>query len=76
DANEDDEEQDENDDDEEEHPASSDSIPPRLALRVTARISFRLQPPTMSFTKEDAETFLAMPIPLPSPLTTLSSPLP
>nr|GEW22538.1 reverse transcriptase domain-containing protein [Tanacetum cinerariifolium] len=34
------------------------------------------QPPTLSFTKEDAERFLAMPIPPPSPLTPLSSLLP
>nr|GFC77990.1 hypothetical protein [Tanacetum cinerariifolium] len=33
-------------------------------------------PPTLSFTKEDAERFLAMPIPPPSPLTSLSSSLP
>nr|GFD40843.1 hypothetical protein [Tanacetum cinerariifolium] len=33
-------------------------------------------PPTLSFTKEDAERFLAMPIPPPSPLTSLSSLLP
>nr|GEZ12949.1 hypothetical protein [Tanacetum cinerariifolium] len=64
------------DDEEEEHPASADSIPPPPALYVTARISFKPQPPTLSFTKEDAERFLAMPIPLPSPLTPLSSPLP
>nr|GFC80819.1 hypothetical protein [Tanacetum cinerariifolium] len=77
DADEEDEEQDEDDDDEEEeHPASADSIPPPPALRVTARISFRPQPPTLSFTKEDAERFLAMPIPSPSPLTLLSSLLP
>nr|GFC12586.1 hypothetical protein [Tanacetum cinerariifolium] len=77
DADEEDEEQDENDDDEEEeHPASADSIPPPPALRVTAMISFRPQPPTLSFTKEDAERFLAMDIPLPSPLTPLSSLLP
>nr|GFD63319.1 hypothetical protein [Tanacetum cinerariifolium] len=51
-----DEEQDEDDDDEEEeHSASADSIPHPHALRVTARISFRPQPPTLSFTKEDAE---------------------
>nr|GFB46886.1 hypothetical protein [Tanacetum cinerariifolium] len=56
-----DEEQDEDDDDEEEeHPASADSIPPPPALRVMARISFRPQPPTLSFTKEDVERFLAM----------------
>nr|GFB28839.1 hypothetical protein [Tanacetum cinerariifolium] len=77
DADEEDEEQDEDDDDEEEeHPSSADSIPPSPALRVTARISFGPQPPTLSFTKEDAERFLAMPIPPPSPLTPLSSPLP
>nr|GFD40620.1 hypothetical protein [Tanacetum cinerariifolium] len=53
---EEDEEQDEDDDDEEEeHSASADSIPPLPALSVTARISFRPQPPTLSFTKEDAE---------------------
>nr|GFC10361.1 hypothetical protein [Tanacetum cinerariifolium] len=76
DAEEEDEEQDEDDDDEkEEHSASADSIPPPLALRVTARISFRPQPPTLSFNKEDAERFLAMPIPPPLPLTPLSSPL-
>nr|GFA75381.1 hypothetical protein [Tanacetum cinerariifolium] len=45
-------------------------------LCVTARISFRPQPSTLSFTKEDAERFLAMPIPPPSSLTPLSSPLP
>nr|GEZ55609.1 hypothetical protein [Tanacetum cinerariifolium] len=77
DADEEDEEQDEDDDDEEkDHPAYADSIPPSPALRVTAKISFRPQPPTLSFTKEDAERFLAMPIPTPSPLTSLSSPLP
>nr|GFC63284.1 hypothetical protein [Tanacetum cinerariifolium] len=52
------------------------SIPPPPALRVTARISFRPQPPILSFTKEDAERFLAMHIPPPSPLTPLLSPLP
>nr|GEV76649.1 hypothetical protein [Tanacetum cinerariifolium] len=56
DADEEDEKQDEDDDDEEEeHPASADSIPPPHALRVMARISFGPQPPTLSFTKEDAE---------------------
>nr|GEU86971.1 hypothetical protein [Tanacetum cinerariifolium] len=60
-----DEEQDEDDDDEEEeHPGSADSIPPPPALHVMAMISFRPQPPTLSFTKEDAERFLAIPIPL------------
>nr|GEW94247.1 hypothetical protein [Tanacetum cinerariifolium] len=74
DADEEDEEQDEDDDDEEEeHSASAESIPPPPTLRVTARISFRSQSPTLSFTKEDAERFLAMPIPPPSLLTLLSS---
>nr|GFC82473.1 hypothetical protein [Tanacetum cinerariifolium] len=55
---EEDEEQDEDDDDEEdEHSSSANSIPPPPTLRVTARISFRPQPPTLSFTKEDAERF-------------------
>nr|GFA27532.1 hypothetical protein [Tanacetum cinerariifolium] len=79
DADEEDEEQDEennDEDEEEEHPASADSIPPPPALRVTARISSRPQPPTLFFTKEDAKRFLAMPILPPSPLTSLSSPLP
>ncbi|GKD28696.1 putative reverse transcriptase domain-containing protein, partial [Tanacetum coccineum] len=76
DADDEDEEQDEDDDDkEEEHPASADSIPPPPALYVTARISIGPNPPTLSFTKEEAERFLAMPIPPPSPLTLLSSPL-
>nr|GEZ26979.1 hypothetical protein [Tanacetum cinerariifolium] len=48
DADEEDEEQDADDDGkEEEHPALADSIPPPPALRVTARISFRPQPPTL-----------------------------
>nr|GEY00942.1 hypothetical protein [Tanacetum cinerariifolium] len=77
DADKEDDEQDEGDDDkEEEHPASVDSIPPPPALCVMARISFRTQPPTLFFTKEEAERFLAMPIPPSSPLTLLSSPLP
>nr|GFB19590.1 hypothetical protein [Tanacetum cinerariifolium] len=49
DADEEDEEQDEDDDDEEEeHPASADSIPPPPALRVTVRISFKPQLPTLA----------------------------
>nr|GFA43817.1 hypothetical protein [Tanacetum cinerariifolium] len=64
------------DDEEEEHSASADSIPPPPALRVTDRISFRPQPLTLSFTKEEAERFLAMHIPPPLTLTPLSSPLP
>nr|GFB84220.1 hypothetical protein [Tanacetum cinerariifolium] len=49
DADEEDREQDEDDDDEEEeHLASADSILPPPALRVTARISFKPQPPTLA----------------------------
>nr|GEX64810.1 hypothetical protein [Tanacetum cinerariifolium] len=77
DADKEDDEQDEDDnDEEEEHSALADSIPPPHALRITAKISFRPQPPTLSFTKEDVERFLTMPIPLLLPLTPLSSPLP
>nr|GFC55973.1 hypothetical protein [Tanacetum cinerariifolium] len=43
------------DNEEEEHSALADSISPPPALCVTARISFRPQSPTLSFTKEDAE---------------------
>nr|GFB61078.1 hypothetical protein [Tanacetum cinerariifolium] len=68
--------EDDDDDEEEEHSASADSILPPPTLRITTRISFRPQPPTPSFTKEEAERFLAMPIPTPSPLTPLSYPLP
>nr|GEZ53791.1 hypothetical protein [Tanacetum cinerariifolium] len=76
-ADEEDEEQDEDDDDEEEeHSASADSIPPPPALRIRAMISLRPQSPTLSFTKEDVERFLAMPISPPSPLSPLSSLLP
>nr|GEZ78732.1 hypothetical protein [Tanacetum cinerariifolium] len=76
DADEEQDEDEDDDDEEEEHPASADGIPPPPALRVTARISFRPQLPTLCFTKEDAERFLATPIPPPSSLTPLSSPLP
>nr|GFC87067.1 hypothetical protein [Tanacetum cinerariifolium] len=49
DADKEDEEQDEDDDEEEEeHLASSDSILPPPTLRVTARISFRPQPPILA----------------------------
>nr|GFC83283.1 hypothetical protein [Tanacetum cinerariifolium] len=59
DADEEDEKQDEDKDDEEEEHPASADSIPL----------------TLSFTKEDAEKFLAMPIPPPSPLTPLSSPL-
>ncbi|GJV38718.1 putative reverse transcriptase domain-containing protein [Tanacetum coccineum] len=55
-----DEADDEDEDKEEEHPAPTDSIPP---------------PPPPAY-REEAERFLAIPTPPPSPLTPLSSPLP
>nr|GFB71852.1 hypothetical protein [Tanacetum cinerariifolium] len=63
---------DDDDDEEEEHPALADSIPPPPALRVTARISFRPQPPTLFFTKEKAESITPI---LPIPLHAASPPL-
>nr|GFA34898.1 hypothetical protein [Tanacetum cinerariifolium] len=63
DADEEDDEQDKDDDDEEEeHPASADSIPPPPALRVTARISFRPQPPTLYETGESSVAAATKPI--------------
>nr|GFB97923.1 hypothetical protein [Tanacetum cinerariifolium] len=61
---------DHDDDDDEEEPFGDD------ADEDDEEISFVPQPPKLSFTKEDAKRFLAMPLPSPSPLTPLSSPLP
>ncbi|GJT84318.1 putative reverse transcriptase domain-containing protein, partial [Tanacetum coccineum] len=74
----DDKEDDEDEDKEEEHPAPTESIPspPLPAYRVTARMSIRPQTPVPFLSKEEAERFLDIPTPLPSPLTPLSSPLP
>ncbi|GJY38507.1 hypothetical protein Tco_0424871 [Tanacetum coccineum] len=61
---------------EEEHPALADSIPPPPAPRVMAMISIQPQTSAPFLFEEDAERFLAIPTPPPSPLTPLSSPLP
>nr|GFA07694.1 hypothetical protein [Tanacetum cinerariifolium] len=61
---------DHDDEEKEEKPSGND------ADEENEEISFKPQPPTLFFTKEEAERFLAMPIPPPSPLTLLSSSLP
>ncbi|GJS95349.1 reverse transcriptase domain-containing protein [Tanacetum coccineum] len=71
-----DDEEDEVKDEEEEHPAPADSVSPPPVHRVTARMSIRPQTPVPFLSEEDAERFLAIPTPPPSPLTPLSSPLP
>ncbi|GJW48182.1 putative reverse transcriptase domain-containing protein [Tanacetum coccineum] len=72
----DDEDEDEDEEEEEEHPSLANSTSPPPAPHVTARISIRPQVPTLVFSKEDAERFLAIPTLPPSPLTPLSSSLP
>ncbi|GKF37242.1 hypothetical protein Tco_0114000, partial [Tanacetum coccineum] len=72
----DDEDKDEDDEEEEEHPPSTDSVPPPPVHRTTARISIPTQAPVPFLSKEEVERFLAIPTPPPSPLTSLSSPLP
>ncbi|GJX66953.1 hypothetical protein Tco_0302680 [Tanacetum coccineum] len=71
-----DDDEDEEEDEEEEHPAPADSVLLPPAYRVTARMSIRPQTPAPFLSEEDAERFLAIPTPPPSPLTPLSSPLP
>nr|GEW34416.1 hypothetical protein [Tanacetum cinerariifolium] len=60
----------------EEQPLPAAASPTTDSPGYIPKISLRPQPPTLFFTKDDAERFLAMPIPPPSPLTPLSSPLP
>ncbi|GKB83623.1 hypothetical protein Tco_0950518, partial [Tanacetum coccineum] len=75
---------DDDDDAEEEHLAPADPTDvaysadqdPYLAYRVTARMSIRPQTPAPFLSEEDAERFLAIPTPPPSPLFPYSSPLP
>nr|GFA72025.1 hypothetical protein [Tanacetum cinerariifolium] len=45
-------------------------------IQLISYLLLNILPSILSYTKEDAERFLAMPIPPPSPLTPLSSPLP
>ncbi|GKC96806.1 hypothetical protein Tco_1162248, partial [Tanacetum coccineum] len=69
----DDEDEDE-DKEEEEHPAPADSVP--HVHRMTAMISIRDEPSKSLPPREEVERLLALTTPPPSPLTTLSSPLP
>ncbi|GJZ19763.1 integrase, catalytic region, zinc finger, CCHC-type containing protein [Tanacetum coccineum] len=71
----DDVEEEDEDEEEEEHSAPADSIPP-LVHRVTAKMSIRDQPPIPFLSEVEIDRFLAIPSPLPSPLSRLSSPLP
>ncbi|GKD31174.1 hypothetical protein Tco_1241952 [Tanacetum coccineum] len=71
DANDEEEEEDEG----EEHPTLADSVMPPPVRRFTTRISGRPQALTPFLSKEDAERFLAILTPPPSPLTPLSSSL-
>ncbi|GJZ46530.1 hypothetical protein Tco_0594126 [Tanacetum coccineum] len=71
----DDEYEDEDEEEEEEeHPALANFVLP--VHRMTARISIRDEPSISLPPREDVERLLALTIPLPSPLTPLSSPLP
>ncbi|GKB44116.1 hypothetical protein Tco_0889058, partial [Tanacetum coccineum] len=69
------EDENEDDDDKEEHTAPADSVPPPVH-RVTARMSIRDQPPTPFWFEAEIDRLLAIPLPPPSPLSPLSSPLP
>ncbi|GJS85974.1 hypothetical protein Tco_0752515 [Tanacetum coccineum] len=50
--------------------------PPHPAYRVTARMSIRDEPPTPFWSVVEIARLLAIPLPLPSPLSIWSSPLP
>ncbi|GKC80140.1 hypothetical protein Tco_1130914, partial [Tanacetum coccineum] len=68
------EDKDEDEEEDEEHPAPADSVPP--VHRMTARISIQDEPSISLPPREEVERLLALTTPPPSPLTTLSSPLP
>ncbi|GJR33865.1 hypothetical protein Tco_1209549 [Tanacetum coccineum] len=72
----DDEDVEEDEDEEEEHLTPADYVPPPPVHRTTARMSVRAQTPTSFLSEAEAERFLALTTPPPSPLTPLSSPLP
>nr|GEV69464.1 hypothetical protein [Tanacetum cinerariifolium] len=63
-------------DEEEEHPAPTDSIPPPLVHRTTARISISAQAHVQFMSEAEVEKLLALPTLPPSLLTPYSSPLP
>ncbi|GKE15930.1 hypothetical protein Tco_1423507, partial [Tanacetum coccineum] len=60
---------------EEEHPAPADSVLP-LVHCVTARMSIRDEPPIPFWSEAEVSRLLSKPLPLPSPLSSWSSPLP
>ncbi|GJR25762.1 hypothetical protein Tco_1101994 [Tanacetum coccineum] len=55
---------------------SATTPPPHPAYQVTARISIRDEPPTPVWSDTEVARLLAIPTPLPSPLSPWSSPLP
>ncbi|GKA29086.1 putative reverse transcriptase domain-containing protein [Tanacetum coccineum] len=71
----DEEEHEDEDEDEEEHLAPTDSVPPPI-YRTTSRMSIRAQTPMPFPSEAYIDRLLAIPSPLPSPLTSYSSPLP
>nr|GFA45880.1 hypothetical protein [Tanacetum cinerariifolium] len=70
-----DEEEDKDEDEAEEHLAPADSVPP-TAYHTTAKMSVRAQAPIPFPSDTEVDRLLAIPTPLPSPLTSYSSPLP
>ncbi|GKF48568.1 hypothetical protein Tco_0141819, partial [Tanacetum coccineum] len=70
----DDDKDEDEDEDEDEHPALADSVPP--VHHMTARISIWDEPSISLPPREEVERLLALTTPPPSPLTSLSYPLP
>nr|GEV21127.1 putative reverse transcriptase domain-containing protein [Tanacetum cinerariifolium] len=69
DEDDDDVEEDEDKDEKEEHLAPADSIPPLPVHHTTARISIPVQVPTPFWSEAEIDRLLAIPSPLPSPLS-------
>nr|GFB29812.1 hypothetical protein [Tanacetum cinerariifolium] len=71
----DDEEEDKNkDEEEEEHPAPADSIPPLPVHHTTTRMPIPVQALTPVWSEAEIDRLLAIPSPLPSPLSPCPSP--